>query len=56
MPKPVTPATENTQVKPDPALEKRRRRVFSTEYKLRIMQEADACQHGELGPLLRSIV
>jgi transposase-like protein len=38
---------------PDPALEKRTRRTFNAEYKLRIVQEADACQHGELGALLR---
>lgn len=43
----------DTQVTPDPALEKRTRRVFPVEYKLRIIQEADACKHGELGPLLR---
>lgn len=53
MPKPVTPDTETTQVKPDPALEKRNRRTFDPEYKLRIIQEADACAHGELGALLR---
>jgi transposase len=43
----------NTQVTPDPKLEKRTRRIFKPEYKLRIIQEADACQHGELGALLR---
>lgn len=41
------------QVTPKPELEKRSRRIFSTEYKLRIIAEADACQHGELGALLR---
>lgn len=41
------------QVTPKPEFEKRTRRHFSTEYKLRILAEADACQHGELGPLLR---
>lgn len=41
------------QVTPKPELEKRTRRIFSTEYKLRIIAEADACQHGELGALLR---
>ena len=51
MPKPTTPPS--SQVLPDPALEKRTRRTFSTDYKLRIIREADACQHGELGPLLR---
>lgn len=38
---------------PDPKLEKRTRRIFSTEYKLSILQQAEACLHGELGPLLR---
>lgn len=42
-----------TQVTPDPALEKRTRRRFTQEYKLRILKEADACKHGEMGPLLR---
>ncbi len=43
----------DTQVTPEPALEKRTRRQFKPEYKLRIIAEADACQHGELGALLR---
>ena len=38
---------------PDPVLEKRTRRHFSTEYKLRIIAQADQCQRGELGALLR---
>ena len=42
-----------TQVTPEPALEKRTRRQFKPEYKLRIMAEADACKYGELGALLR---
>ena len=45
--------TSDTQVTPDPKLEKRTRRTFKPEYKLRIVQEADACKHGELGALLR---
>jgi len=52
MPKPYSDLL-NTQVTPKPALEKRTRRQFKPEYKLRIMAEADACQHGELGALLR---
>lgn len=52
MPKPYT-EPHKTQVTPEPALEKRTRRQFTPEYKLRILAEADACQHGELGPLLR---
>ena len=43
----------DTQVTPEPALEKRTRRQFKTEYKLRIIAEADACKYGELGALLR---
>lgn len=49
MPKP----SSDTQVTPDPKLEKRRRRIFTRDYKLRIVQEADACKHGELNALLR---
>jgi transposase-like protein len=52
MPKPESEMPEN-QVKPDPQLEKRVRRHFSTAYKLRILAEADQCAHGELGSLLR---
>lgn len=51
MPKP--PSTNEQEVTPRPELEKRSRRVFSTEYKLSIIKQADACQHGELGALLR---
>jgi transposase len=43
----------NNQVNPDPTLEKRTRRKFSADYKLRIITEADGCKHGELGTLLR---
>ena len=53
MPKPASEPTE-TQVLPDPKLEKRTRRRFTTEYKLRVIARADACQYGELGELLRS--
>jgi len=42
-----------SKVIPDPALEKRKRRVHPLEYKLRILAEADACKHGELGAMLR---
>lgn len=41
------------QVTPKPELEKRTRRVFSSDYKLRILAEADACEHGQIGALLR---
>lgn len=45
--------TVDPQVQPAPQLEKQTRRIFSTEYKLSIIQKADACKHGELGVLLR---
>jgi transposase-like protein len=53
MPKPA-PEQPETQVLPDPALEKRSRRRFSTEFKLGVIARADACQYGELGELLRA--
>ncbi len=53
MPKPVAFSLPDSQVVPDPMLEKRTRRHFSTEYKLRIIAQADQCQRGELGALLR---
>ena len=43
----------DSQVTPDPKLEKRTRRTFPADYKLRIVQEAEACKHGEIGALLR---
>lgn len=52
MPKSISERPD-TQVTPDPALEKRTRRQLTPEYKLRIMAEADACKHGDLGALLR---
>jgi len=52
MPKPASNLPQ-TEVSPTPALEKRTRRVFSTEYKLEILAEADRCARGELGVLLR---
>ena len=52
MPKPLSDSS-NTQIIPNPVLEKRTRRQFSTDYKLRIIAEADACKYGELGGILR---
>ena len=52
MPKPASDLPES-EVMPPSALEKRTRRVFSTEYKLRILAEAERCARGELGALLR---
>ena len=52
MPKPASdPAI--TEVSPAPELEKRTRRVFSTDYKLKVLAEAERCARGELGALLR---
>jgi transposase len=53
MPKPDNSSLPQTQVTPEPVLEKRSHRRFTTEYKLRIIAEADQCKHGELGALLR---
>ena len=52
MPKSISERLD-TQVTPEPALEKRSRRQFKAEYKLRIIAEADGCEYGELGALLR---
>ena len=52
MPKPRSDSS-NTQITPNPELEKRTRRQFTTDYKLRIIAEADACKQGELGGILR---
>lgn len=52
MPKP--PSTlPDTRVIPEPALEKRTRRQFTPDYKLRIIAEANTCKHGEIGAMLR---
>lgn len=52
MPKNVTPLP-SSEVKPEPSLERRSRRTFTAEFKLKIIQQADQCKHGELGALLR---
>ena len=52
MPKPTTPLPE-AQVTPDPKSESRTRRTFTTDYKLSILNQADACKRGEVGELLR---
>lgn len=51
MPKPST--SVDPKVEPKSELEKRTRREFTPEYKLSIIQQADACKHGEVGKLLR---
>jgi transposase len=52
MPKPASELPD-TEVKTTPALERRTRRVFSAEDKLKILSEADQCARGEMGALLR---
>lgn len=51
MPKPDTPP--DSHVLPAAELERRSRRIFTVEYKLSILQQAQDCKHGELGELLR---
>ena len=52
--KPVGWDLAKTEVRPDPEVEKRTRRSFSSEYRLRIIAEAELIhRHGELGALLR---
>lgn len=41
------------KVEPSPELERRTRRRFSTEYKLKIVAQTDACRRGEVGQFLR---
>lgn len=53
MPQPASSRLPETEVEPDPKLERRTRRVFTGEYKLRVIAEADQCRHGELSELLR---
>jgi len=53
MPKPLSKKLSESEVVADPKLERRTRRTHSPEYKLKIIAAADACQHGELGALLR---
>jgi transposase-like protein len=44
----------STRQKPNPEVQpKTERRRFSAEYKRRMVAEAQQCQHGELGSLLR---
>lgn len=39
---------------PNPeVLEKAQRRIYSAEYKLRILQETDTCNEGQIGAILR---
>jgi hypothetical protein len=40
---PKQPSKPLSEVQPDPQLEKRSRRVFTTDYKLKILAQADQC-------------
>ena len=40
---PKQPSMPLSEVQPDPQLEKRSRRVFTTDYKLKILAQADQC-------------
>jgi len=51
MPKPSTPIA--IEVVADPAHDRRQRRRFTTEEKLRILTALDACARGEVSALLR---
>lgn len=52
MPKP--PTVQTTEVVADPANDRRHRRRFSGEYKIRILAQVDACTgRGEVASLLR---
>jgi transposase len=42
----------NSPINPE-VLEKPERRQFSTDYKLRILQETDTCEAGQIGAILR---
>ena len=49
---PTNPPTVKSPVNPE-VLEKPERRQFSAEYKLRILQETDTCEPGQIGAILR---
>ena len=52
--KPVPkPPSKTTQVVASQENDRRRNRIFSADYKLRILEEADRCERGQLGKLLR---
>lgn len=51
MPKPIS--LVEAKVEANSTLGERTRRVFTAEYKLSIIRQADACKHDELGELLR---
>jgi transposase len=56
MPSPSSSANNGSQRPsvPNPeVLEKAQRRIYTAEYKLRILQETDTCSEGQIGAVLR---
>jgi transposase len=56
MPPPTSAAHNGSQASgvPNPeVLEKAQRRIYTAEYKLRILQETDTCAEGQIGAILR---
>jgi transposase-like protein len=56
MPSVSTPANNGSQASdvPNPeVVEKAQRRIYTAEYKLRILQETDTCEEGQIGAILR---
>lgn len=56
MPSASTPANNGSQASavPNPeVVEKAQRRIYTAEYKLRILQETDSCNEGQIGAILR---
>jgi hypothetical protein len=53
MPKPVDKDLPETEVRPDPSVEKLSRRAATPEYKLGTIAEAGQCRHDGIGALLR---
>lgn len=56
MPSVSTPANNGSPASgvPNPeVVEKAQRRIYTAEYKLRILQETDSCSEGQIGAILR---
>jgi len=54
VPKPSVSPIEGPEVVADEALNQRRRRAFSAQFKRRILEQAEACEnHGDIAALLR---
>ena len=56
MPAPSSSTNNGSQASGVPSpevLEKAQRRLYTAEYKLRILQETDTCSEGQIGAILR---